>query len=158
MQDFVYNWVADVARRFEFTACHTLEVGSFDVNGTVDSIFRGQYWGVDKRHGPGVDQVADGENLPFSAGSYDVVVSTETLEHVERPWRFVSEMARVCKSGGAVIVTTVGYAFPEHDVPHDYWRFGDGALDVLLLDAGLRIEELLWNRPQGSVCALAFKP
>ena len=149
MQDFVYNWVADVARRFEFTACHTLEVGSFDVNGTVDSIFRGQYWGVDKRHGPGVDQVADGENLPFSAGSYDVVVSTETLEHVERPWRFVSEMARVCKSGGA---------FPEHDVPHDYWRFGDGALDVLLLDAGLRIEELLWNRPQGSVCALAFKP
>ena len=158
MQTFIYEWVADVAKRLELTHARTLEVGSYDVNGTVAPIFFGPYWGVDMRPGPGVDQVADGEHLPFPDDAYEVVISTETLEHVRRPWVFVPELARVCEPGGVVILTTVGYAFPEHDVPADYWRFGNGALEILMADAGLELLELVWDVPEWSVCAAAKKP
>lgn len=157
MLGVVYDWVEDVVKRHGLGRSQVLEVGSLDVNGSVSGVFYGRYWGVDIRCGPGVDQVADGEALPFPDGSYAVVISTDTLEHVERPWRFVAEMGRVVKPGGHVIVTTVGYDFPEHDHPHDFWRFGKGALEILLGDAGLDVIEM-GGKPGWTVFAHAVKP
>jgi SAM-dependent methyltransferase len=91
--------------------------------------------------------VADGEALPFPDDAYQVAISTETLEHVRRPWRFVAEMVRVLEPGGHLLLTTVGYSFPEHDVPHDYWRFGHGALEGLVADAGAVVLETLDRLP-----------
>jgi SAM-dependent methyltransferase len=139
MQAEVWDWVNEMVELHHLWDKSTLEVGSYNVNGSIDNCFRGSYWGVDIRPGPGVDQVCDGEDLPFVYDSFDVVVSTETLEHVLRPWKFVSEMVRVSRWGGHILITTVGYSFPEHDVPHDYWRFGHGALEALVEDSGATI-------------------
>jgi len=139
VQADVWDWVNETAALFDLSHRLTLEVGAYKVNGSIDNVFHGPYWGVDARFGPGVDQVCNGENLPFPDDSYPVVVSTETLEHVLRPWRFVAEMVRVCTPGGHVLLTTVGYAYPEHDVPHDYWRFGHGTVETLLTDAGATV-------------------
>lgn len=147
MQDDVYRWVDDVVGRHDLARRRTLEVGAYNVNGSIDNLFYAAYWGVDIRPGPGVDQVADGEALPFPDDAYEVTIATETLEHVLRPWRFVAEMVRVCAPGGHILLTTVGYSFPEHDVPHDYWRFGHGALESLLVDAGAEVLEVLDRLP-----------
>lgn len=48
----------------------------------------------------------DGETLPFDDGSFDAGVSFEVLEHTPHPARLLSELARVVKRGGTVIVTT----------------------------------------------------
>lgn len=48
----------------------------------------------------------DGEMLPFRAGSFDVVVMTEVIEHLLRPERAVWELSRVLKPGGVFIMTT----------------------------------------------------
>lgn len=48
----------------------------------------------------------DRAHLPFSDGLADVVAAVETIEHLENPWRFVRELARVAKPGAWVMVTT----------------------------------------------------
>ncbi|GLI70558.1 hypothetical protein VaNZ11_015480 [Volvox africanus] len=51
-------------------------------------------------------QVADALAQPFESGSFDLVWSMESGEHMPDKRRFVSELARVCVPGGVVIVVT----------------------------------------------------
>jgi 2-polyprenyl-3-methyl-5-hydroxy-6-metoxy-1,4-benzoquinol methylase len=46
--------------------------------------------------------------LPFADGSFDVVLSTEVLEHTPVPLDGVRELARVVRPGGRLILTTPG--------------------------------------------------
>jgi SAM-dependent methyltransferase len=45
------------------------------------------------------------ESLPFPDGSFDVVVSSEVLEHTPRPLRMIAEIARVLRGGGKAVVS-----------------------------------------------------
>jgi SAM-dependent methyltransferase len=106
-----------------------LEVGSRDVNGSVRSIFMAlgatDYLGVDTQAGPGVDRLCDVGNLAseFSGRPFDVVVTTEMLEHV-RDWRrAISNLKRVVAPSGLLLITTRSFGFPYHDFPGDYWRY-----------------------------------
>lgn len=47
------------------------------------------------------------EELPFEAGSFDIVCLLEVLEHVVDPARLLSEARRVCRPGGLCVVTVV---------------------------------------------------
>jgi SAM-dependent methyltransferase len=47
---------------------------------------------------------ADGYQLPFAAGSFDVVLLIAVLEHTREPWRLLAEARRVLKSGGRTIM------------------------------------------------------
>jgi SAM-dependent methyltransferase len=48
---------------------------------------------------------ADGTALPFADGSFDVVVSFETIEHLEPQEAFLDEVRRVLRPGGLVIMS-----------------------------------------------------
>jgi len=50
---------------------------------------------------------APGESLPFGDGSFDAVVCTDVLEHVEDTGPVISEIARVLKDGGAFLFETI---------------------------------------------------
>ncbi len=50
--------------------------------------------------------VANAEGIPVEDESYDLVVSLETIEHVEDDEAYVREVARIVKSGGTLICTT----------------------------------------------------
>jgi SAM-dependent methyltransferase len=154
---YVGHWVGALALQQE----PTLEVGSFDVNGSVRQFFTGPFVGVDMREGPGVDKVALANDLPFDDASFVVVVSTEMLEHDTRPWKSVAEMARVCQVGGYVIITARGYdergCFPIHDYPDDNWRFSCNAAREMLLDAGLTVVDLIPDPGDPGFCSVARK-
>ena len=49
---------------------------------------------------------ASSESLPFEANFFDCVISTETLEHVERPFETLQEFHRIIKTGGFCLVST----------------------------------------------------
>ena len=49
---------------------------------------------------------AGGEDLPFEDNYFDIVFSSEVIEHTEEVEEFVKEVHRVLKNQGAVIVTT----------------------------------------------------
>lgn len=50
--------------------------------------------------------LADAHELPFQSGSFDVITSFETLEHLEVPDRFLAELARVLTLTGFCILST----------------------------------------------------
>jgi SAM-dependent methyltransferase len=52
---------------------------------------------------------ADAQNLPFDDGSFDIVISCETIEHVPDPHAAVREMYRVCRPNGLLYLTTPNY-------------------------------------------------
>jgi SAM-dependent methyltransferase len=72
---------------------------------------------------------------PVSDASVDVVLATETLEHVPDPRLFLSEACRVLQPGGNLIIT-VPFAARWHYIPYDYWRFTPSALESLLGNEG----------------------
>ena len=88
------DFVASVLTAGDVAGRDVLEVGALDVNGTVrpvvEALGPASYIGVDLEHGPGVDEVLPAEDLldRFGPGAFDVVISTELLEHV-RDWRLV---------------------------------------------------------------------
>jgi ubiquinone/menaquinone biosynthesis C-methylase UbiE len=49
-------------------------------------------------------QQGDAQKLPYSNGNFDIVVSRYALHHVEDPHQVLSEMARVCRSQGKVVI------------------------------------------------------
>jgi SAM-dependent methyltransferase len=77
-----------------------------------------------------------GDRWPIDDASMDVVLSTETLEHVLDPDAFLAEASRVLKPGGHLIMT-VPFAARWHYIPRDYWRFTPSALIHLLKRSGL---------------------
>ncbi len=106
-----------------------IELGAYNVNGSlrayVESFNPESYTGVDLQSGPGVDLVMDVEMLPtrFEPKNFDLVISTEMLEHV-RNWKIViATMKLLLKPGGKLIITTRSEGFPFHEYPGDYWRF-----------------------------------
>ena len=49
-------------------------------------------------------KVADAHKLPFKKGTFDLVVCSETIEHVVDPKKMLEEISRVMKKGGRTVV------------------------------------------------------
>ena len=64
---------------------------------------------------------AAGEELPFPAASFDLILSHEVIEHVQDDAAAIREMVRVLKPGGRAVIfcPNRGYPFETHGV---YWR------------------------------------
>lgn len=76
-----------------------------------------------------------GDTWPVADASIDLVLATETLEHVRRPPVFLAEARRVLRRGGRLVVT-VPFSARWHYVPDDYWRFTPSSLRDLFEEAG----------------------
>ena len=48
--------------------------------------------------------IADGEDLPFDDGTFDLVHSKDSLHHMERPERALSEYQRLLRPSGAALI------------------------------------------------------
>jgi SAM-dependent methyltransferase len=77
----------------------------------------------------------EGDTWPVPDDEADVILATETLEHIPEPSRFLAEARRCLRSGGRLVLT-VPFAARWHYVPHDYWRFTPSSLKMLLVEAG----------------------
>lgn len=78
------------------------------------------YIAVDLQMAGLVTVVATAEQLPLMEGSADLILCNDMLQYVPDPVAAVSEMFRILRPGGRLILSTRG-SYPEH---HDeYWRF-----------------------------------
>lgn len=163
MHESVLQWVGETLTSADIAGRSALEVGSYDVNGsvrpTVLALEPASYTGVDQSAGPGVDQVVSAMDLveTFGAGSFDVVISTEMLEHVE-DWRpVVAEMVNVLAPGGLLVLTTRSPGFPYHPYPVDTWRYTLDGMQQILAAAGLDPRELVSDPQAPGVFAISRK-
>lgn len=83
---------------------------------------------LDAHHRPMV--VARAESIPFPTATFDLVVSTEMLEHCPEPAKVAAEVHRVLKPGGSVVLTTP-FVYVVHGWPNDYYRYTASGLEHL---------------------------
>lgn len=86
---------------------------------------------------------------PVESSSYDTVLCSEVLEHVSAPDQALSEIARVLRVGGKLILT-VPFLGRLHEEPHDYARYTEHGLRVMCERAGLKVEEIRTTGSLGS--------
>ena len=75
-------------------------------------------------------------------GFADYVISTQVLEHVEAPEKYLREAHRICKANGRLVISTHG-AWRYHPEPNDYWRWTASGLRKILEDNGWHVEETM---------------
>lgn len=80
-----------------------LDVGCDD--GIIRELHQGNYIGVDLYGSPEIIVDFDHENLPFMDNKFDTVICSEVLEHVDELHRLFSELVRVTKNEGIVIIS-----------------------------------------------------
>jgi len=86
------------------------------------------------------DVYYDGNKFPFKDESFDAVLSFQVFEHVFEPDRFLSEVQRVLKDQGTILLT-VPFIWDEHLQPHDFARYTSYGLTALLKKYNFEIIE-----------------
>lgn len=84
-----------------------------------------------------LDYIAPLHQMPIEDNTFDVVLCTQVLEHLEWPRESVAEMYRVLKPGGLLVIT-VPMSQGEHQVPYDFFRYTSYGLSSLCKHAGFK--------------------
>lgn len=99
----------------DFTQKRILEIGSYNVNGSIRPFFKGStYVGVDIIPGPDVDIVCPGEKFADPDETYDLTVSCECFAHNPQWRETFLNMCRMTKPGGVVVFTCATTGRLEH--------------------------------------------
>lgn len=87
------------------------------------------------------------EEIPRPDATYDAIINTQVLEHVEHPQKVADEFYRILKPGGRLFLTA-----PQgqgvHHAPHHYFNFTRYGLESLFRHAGF---EVVFIREAGGV-------
>lgn len=99
------------------------------------------------------------DDIPKPEHSYDVVLNTQVLEHVEFPQKVVNELHRILKPGGQLFMTTP-QSWGLHGAPYNFYFFTRFGLESMFKQAGFRVVMI---EPRGGFFAmlggmLAFMP
>ena len=116
MHTEVNQFVSGVKNKYfqYFTKVKVLEVGSLNINGSVRDFFTScNYLGIDIGEGNGVDLVCPIHKLNKHE-EFDVVISSEMLEHDIHWKESLSEMYKSLVSGGILIFTCASTNRAEH--------------------------------------------
>lgn len=124
-----------------------LDIGSCDVNGSYKELFQNPHWkymGADIEQGPNVDLILNSQyKWGIPEQSYDVVISGQTVEHVEDVKEWAKQIKDIVKLGGLVCIIGPNNGFEEHRHPVDCWRiFPDGMRFLLEKVCGFEILEI----------------
>jgi len=78
------------------------------------------------------------DDLPKPDASYDAIINTQVLEHVEYPQKVIDEFFRVLKPGGKLFLTAP-QGWGVHGAPYHFFNFTKYGLESLFKNAGFRI-------------------
>lgn len=94
-----------------------------------------------------IDIVSPADNIPVEPESFDHILCTQVMEHIEYPDKVFLEFRRVLKPGGMLYLTAPLSAV-EHQVPFDFFRYTKYGLESLGRRSGF---ELISIEPHGGI-------
>jgi len=96
--------------------------------------------------------IADMTAIPCRCQSVDVVLLCQAISDSPDPIAVLAESRRILKPGGRLILFE-SMDYPEHDLPHDYYRLLPAGLRLAAEKAGLSVVELMYLGGLGTRCA-----
>ncbi len=137
-------------RAAKFLSGRMLDIGCGDKSKSLlVGDFVSEYVGLDHEYSPhdisDTDLIGTAYSVPREDSSFDCVLSTAVLEHLEEPVSALREALRVLKPGGTAIYTAPLY-WHVHEAPRDFYRYTRHGLEYVFEKAGFEVVE---------VCALA---
>jgi SAM-dependent methyltransferase len=85
-----------------------------------------------------VDVFYNGSHIPFPDEYFNSVFSSEVFEHLFNAEELITEIGRVMKKGGKILITCP-FVWSEHELPADYARYTQFALKHLFEKHGFKI-------------------
>lgn len=86
----------------------------------LDKVTTWEYLNIDGSTKP--DYHCSADHIPVEDNSFDTLLLTEVLEHLEEPMDVLKECFRVLKKGGKLIAT-MPFLYPVHADPYDFQRW-----------------------------------
>lgn len=135
----------DFVARFGTEGASILDLGSADGPSVGWLRERGRRVGmdIDPRGLTAGDVCGSALQLPFAAGSFDVVAAFDVLEHCEPEERALAEVARVLRPGGRFLMSVPAYqwAWTSHDDHNGHHRrYTKRRAIAAVTGAGLAVE------------------
>jgi hypothetical protein len=128
--------MADFRDRYlaEMKGCTVLDIGSARVRDQQecyrDLFGEYHYIGMDIEAGDNVDIVGYGALVDM----YDVIISGQVMEHIERPWEWLKRLAELYRYYICIIAPNT---WGEHRYPIDCYRFFPDGMRALFEYAGI---------------------
>lgn len=89
-----------------------------------------------------LDYVIDADSrVTERSEHFDMILSTQVLEHVPDPTAYLSECHRLLKNGGLLLCSTHGI-YEDHGCPYDFHRWTADGLRLALQNADFRIRSI----------------
>lgn len=79
------------------------------------------------------DYICNARELPFSDNEFDVLISTQALEHIKNTQKTLLEIKRVVKRNWYLFIS-LPFLYPQHSAPYDFYRFTKNWLYELFKD------------------------
>jgi SAM-dependent methyltransferase len=105
----------------------------------LEQVLSWEYVNTDAKSNP--DYLCSADALTMKDKTFDIVLMTEVLEHLERPDVAISEASRVLKDDGKFICT-MPFLYPIHADPYDFQRWTPEKIKLELSKAGLNVVTL----------------
>lgn len=151
--------MVDFVDRYDLRRKRVLDMGSMDINGSYRKLFPdGEYVGADVRPGKSVDVIVGSEEWD-DLGTFDAVISGQTLEHVADIPQFLDDCDGKLLPGGLLCIIAPS-AGPRHDVPIWVGHFSKETMAGLVSDAGFEVIEAVTIKahPFDDTRVIARKP
>lgn len=98
-----------------------------------------EYVGADLPGNAAADvEIGEDGRIGVPEGSFDLVLSTQVLEHVEDPDAYLTECNRLLRGAGWLLLSTHGMMYYHQD-PEDYWRWTRVGLEKVVREHGFEV-------------------
>lgn len=91
-----------------------------------------------------VDVICAANKIPLESNSFDTILSTQAIEHIEDYEGMINEAFRLLKTNGNFILSGPFY-WHLHEEPYDFYRFTKHGFKNILEKAGFEVIEIKEN-------------
>ncbi len=103
------------------------------------------YVGVDHQETPHdincADIISSAYNIPVDNESFDTILISQVIEHLEEPNEAFNEMYRIIRKGGKVILSWP-FLYPMHEEPRDFYRYTPYTIEYIANKTGFKVIQI----------------